>query len=192
MGSRTQLRVHAYVVEGGRVVHATVQSRFRNEGPGITIRGLTDTAQDAIRDTLSAAICACCGGVAAQGITAEVKTTSKSHLVQDPRGLSLPIAMAVLASLGKVPRPDDGISYFGDLDADGFVVPTGDEPLCLTAAALSGRTLVCAQTSTLLQSSTAPHVRGLSRLRRMTTPLSNSVSSKSDGRLRTRQPEYHV
>jgi magnesium chelatase family protein len=114
-------RAHTFTIEGLHARHVTVEVDIRAGLPAFAIVGLAGTAVREARERVQAAILNSGYEFPARRITANL---APGDLPKAGPGLDLPLACAVLAASGQLPRERlDTHALFGELALDGAVRP---------------------------------------------------------------------
>lgn len=132
--------VHAACIRGVEAQPVTVEVSYGGSIPGITIVGMADSSVLEARVRIRCALVACGFDVPRRAI---IVNLSPGDLRKTGSGFDLPIAVAILAMSGQIPRTglDDRL-FVGEVGLDGEVLPCKGEVAYTLLARESGLSLV--------------------------------------------------
>lgn len=139
-GRQGSFAVHAACIRGVEAHPVTVEVSYGGSIPGITIVGMADSSILEARVRIRCALVACGYDVPRRAI---IVNLSPGDLRKTGSGFDLPIAVAILAISGQIPRSGlDGCLFVGEVGLDGEVVPCRGEVAYALLARESGLSLV--------------------------------------------------
>ena len=132
--------VHAACIRGVEAQPVTVEVSYGGSIPGITIVGMADSSVLEARVRIRCALVACGFDVPRRAI---IVNLSPGDLRKTGSGFDLPIAVAILAMSGQIPRTglDDRL-FVGEVGLDGEVLPCKGEVAYTLLARETGLSLV--------------------------------------------------
>lgn len=173
--------VHTAVIRGAEALPVTVEVSFSNAIPGMTIVGMPDAAVLEARARVRCALRACGFEMPRQHITINL---APGEVRKTGTGFDLPIAVAILAATGQIPRDRiDNCLFVGELALQGNVCPVRGSVAHALLAQQHGLSLVTAP-GVVLPQSMAGCVRelaALAQLRGGVMPLPVAVGRLDEG-----------
>lgn len=113
--------VHAALLRGVEALGVTVEASMSAGIPGLTVVGRPDAAVLEARSRVRCALTACGYTMARRHVTINL---SPSEVRKSGTSFDLPIAVAILAMTGQIPKAGlDGCLFVGELGLDGQVCP---------------------------------------------------------------------
>lgn len=145
-GSCGGFAVHAATIRGAEAVPVAVEVSASGGIPGLTVVGRPDSAVLEARSRVRCALRECGFSIPRLHITVNL---SPGDLRKTGTGFDLPIAVAILAATGQIPREGlDGCLFVGELGLDGSVLLTRgmvafgvlakDQGLCVVGPPMEG------------------------------------------------------
>ncbi|MCQ8186367.1 YifB family Mg chelatase-like AAA ATPase [Parvularcula maris] len=137
--------VTSFAFEGVEAREVTVQAHLTGGQPGFVIVGLPDKSVSEAKDRISAAFSAIGLGLPPKKITVNL---APADLRKEGSHFDLPIALALMAEMGAIPRDAvGGMAVIGELGLDGSIAKTvGALPAAMAANALD-LGLICSDKS---------------------------------------------
>jgi magnesium chelatase family protein len=137
--------VTSFAFEGVEAREVTVQAHLTGGNPAFVIVGLPDKSVSEAKDRISAAFSAIGLGLPPKRITVNL---APADLRKEGSHFDLPIALALMAEMGAIPRDAVGaMAVIGELGLDGSIAKTvGALPAAMAANAL-GLGLICSERS---------------------------------------------
>ena len=134
-------RAHTVAFEGVEARAVEVQCAITAGLPGFSIVGLPDKAVREARERVSAALTSLAIALPSRKITVNL---SPADLPKEGSHFDLPIALALLAAIGVLPRDAvEGALALGELSLDGSLVSVAGALPAAMAAAAQERALIC-------------------------------------------------
>lgn len=139
-GGQGSFAVHAACIRGVEAHPVTVEVSYGGSIPGITIVGMADSSVLEARVRIRCALVACGYDVPRRAI---IVNLSPGDLRKTGSGFDLPIAVAILAISGQIPRWGlDSRLFVGEVGLDGEIIPCRGEVAYALLARESGLSLV--------------------------------------------------
>ena len=134
-------RTYTVAFEGVEARLVEVQCAVSPGAPAFTLVGLPDKAVSEAKERVRASLQALSIALPSKRITVNL---SPADLPKEGSHFDLPIAVALLAALGIIPREDvEGIVSLGELSLDGRLIAVAGALPAAMAAAVEDRTLLC-------------------------------------------------
>jgi len=182
MGGGGPFSVHAATLHGIRAIPVTVEASAHGGIPGLSIVGMPDSAVLEASSRIRCALGSCGYELPRMKITVNL---APGDIRKSGTGFDLPIATAILACTGQIPRDGlDDCLFVGELGLDGGISPTRGAMAYLRRATASGLCLVTARGANVHAGDEGDEVRvieSLSQLRGGVRNLSHKVTHAAEG-----------